>query len=456
MFKKIRFWYWTVSAFVKKYVVGLTIGGIIGIALAIYGDQLIKVLPAYQTIHIARIGSPTVSQIPLDIEQYISRGLTKITPTGDWEPDVAQSITVSDDGTVYTAKLKPTVNWSDHMPFTSADFDMSIKDVAIERPDSQTILFKLKDPYAPFPTILSQPLLKKTKIGLIRKRTQIIGLNPFVLQTVQTVNQRIKSLTLKSGNTTLVYHFYPTEEEALTAYKLGHVDVINGINAPYLEDWPRVQVTKESTSNRYLTLFFNTANPTLQDKSIRQMLAYATPKKADDSRVISPINKRSWVYNPQVKPYTQNIDTAKSMLDRLKKANPQLSLEFVLTTTPAYVDMAQRIIDAWQPLGIQATLKIVPVPDVNDYEILLIGQQVPDDPDQYSLWHSTQPITNIAHYQSPKIDKLLEDGRKELGKEPRKEIYQDFQRFLVEDCPAVFLNELPLYTISRAGILLPE
>ena len=52
---------------------------------------------------------------------------------------------------------------------------------------------------------------------------------------------------------------------------------------------------------------------------------------------------------------------------------------------------------------------------------------------------------------NPKIDKLLEDGRKENNKEERKEIYHDFQRFLVEDCPAVFLHELATYSISRGN-----
>ena len=78
----------------------------------------------------------------------------------------------------------------------------------------------------------------------------------------------------------------------------------------------------------------------------------------------------------------------------------------------------------------------------------MASQEIPADPDQYTLWHSTQS-TNITGYNSPKIDKLLEDGRKISDKEERKAIYLDFQRFLVEDTPAAFLFHPTVYTIIR-------
>ena len=74
---------------------------------------------------------------------------------------------------------------------------------------------------------------------------------------------------------------------------------------------------------------------------------------------------------------------------------------------------------------------------------------IPKDPDQYSLWHSTQTSTNVSRLANPRIDKLLEDGRIELDQETRKKIYLDFQRFLVEEVPAVFLYHPEYYTIKR-------
>jgi peptide/nickel transport system substrate-binding protein len=448
MLKQFRFWYWIISSFVKKYALGLTIGSLVGIGLVLFGDQVFAILPVNQTTHIGRIGSYTLAQIPLDIQQNVSRGLTKMNQKGDWTLDVAESVVPTNAGTTYTVTLKPDLTWADGTPLSAADIELTIADVTIAVPDEKTIEFTLKEPFAPFPSILSQPILKKVRTGMIRKKTIIIGLNTYSIDTVETQGQQLKSVTLKSPKNTIVYHFYATEEDALIAFKLGKIDKIEGVTSPYLEDWSTVSVSKSEFSNRYLALFFNTTHSQLQDKSIRQMLSYATPKRTDESRVISPISKYSWAYNPQVKPYLFNMETAKTTKDRLIAANPNLALEFTITTTPAYVEIAQQIIDSWLQLGITTKLKIVQFPDTNEYEVLLIGQQVPDDPDQYPLWHSTQ-ATNISRYQNPKIDKLLEDGRKQIDREARKETYQDFQRFLIEDSPVVFLHELNTYIISR-------
>ena len=102
----------------------------------------------------------------------------------------------------------------------------------------------------------------------------------------------------------------------------------------------------------------------------------------------------------------------------------------------------------WEKVGIKVNLQVISqIP--SDYQAFLAIFDIPDDPDQYSMWHSTQTATNITRYQDPRIDKLLEDGRSEINIDARKRIYFDFQRFLVEDSPAVFLYYPTIYTIGR-------
>ncbi len=124
------------------------------------------------------------------------------------------------------------------------------------------------------------------------------------------------------------------------------------------------------------------------------------------------------------------------------------SIEIELSTVPSLLPVAEKIKEDWEQLSFKTNIKVVNTLPEN-FEALLVTQEVPPDPDQYSSWHSTQIGTNISHYQSPKIDKLLEDGRKAKDQEKRKEIYFDFQRFLVEDTPAIFLFHPTLYTVSR-------
>ena len=67
-------------------------------------------------------------------------------------------------------------------------------------------------------------------------------------------------------------------------------------------------------------------------------------------------------------------------------------------------------------------------------------------PDQYYLWHATQTKTNLTKYDSKRVDKDLEDGRKTVKEEDRKVKYFDFQKTILEDAPAAFLY-FPKYNI---------
>lgn len=446
--KVFRKWYWIASGFLRKYALGIVLGGVVGIlAFSNYG-RVLTLLHIKPVSRIGRVGAITLNQLPLDIQQKISSGLTSVDATGDVTLDVAQSITVSEDGKTYTVAIDPNAYWSSGERLSSKDIDLPLPDVTIERPSDESIRFTLLESFAPFEKLLSQPLLKRQQVGFWIKRQQIVGLQQYYISKISTSGQFISELQLESDNEIIRYYFYPTEQEAVTAYKLGKVDSLEHMSQPYLSDWPRTMIDEADSQNRYLALFFNTADPQLQDKSVRQMLAYATPKKSDEDRVISPIDSMSFAYNPQVKPYDYNVKTAQEVYDKLVAANPNLKLAFELMTTPEHTELAEQITEAWRSIGIDATLKIVSFPDPSDYQVLLIGEQTPLDPDQYGLWHSTQ-ATNITRYQNPKIDKLLEDGRRERDQEVRKEIYQEFQRFLLEDSPAVFLHRIHTYTIQR-------
>ena len=170
-------------------------------------------------------------------------------------------------------------------------------------------------------------------------------------------------------------------------------------------------------------------------------MAYAINKKEiDENRAISPISEDSWAFNPQVKPYT--FDAAKAKED-IKEGT-----QITLTTSPLLLPVADKISKDWNASGIITNIQVLStIPD--NYQALLAIFDIPEDPDQYSIWHSTQTSTNITKYSNPRIDKLLEDGRTEINLEERRKIYLDFQRFLVEDSPAIFLYYPTTYSISR-------
>ena len=180
-------------------------------------------------------------------------------------------------------------------------------------------------------------------------------------------------------------------------------------------------------------------------KSFRQALAYAIPKEKGETRAIGSINPLSWAYNPDIKPYEQDLARAAGLLEKDKETLS--SFKITLTTFPQYEKTAQLIKQSWKKLGIGSEIKITTYLPT-DFEALLIAREVPLEPDQYYFWHTTQ-AGNITNLKNPRIDKLLEDGRKTMDIQARKDIYYDFQRFLAEESPAIFLTHPVVYNVYR-------
>lgn len=449
MKKSLRTSYWFIASIFKRYAAIIISSLILGILFAFNANKIANLIPKSQTLYIGRAGSYDLSKLPIDIQQKISSGLTKIDETGKPVPDIALSWNIQESGRVYQFNLDPQRTWQDGKPVTSEDVEIGLQDVITEKPDEHTIIFRLKDPFSPFPVTVSQPLFRKVNYNQywVFNRTKIIGTNKYSIVNIKTNSGIITELTLKSKEETRIYRFYPTEEDAITAYMLGHVDSIEQLSSPKkIEGWKNTSISKLEHTDRYLAIFFNTKDPNLSNKSVRQALSYALPKNNYIRRTLSPINLKSWAYNPQVKPYQFDVTQAKDLI--AKAGGNTDNINITLSTTLAFSSEAEGIAKAWQELGIHVEVKIVSFPDTNNYQAMLIGQYIPKDPDQYSYWHSTQG-TNFTGYNNPRIDKLLEDGRKTVDEDERTLIYQDFQRFLIEDSPAIFLHYLDSYTITR-------
>lgn len=450
MKKKIRLYYWLIKGFVFKHTKLLIIAIIFGALFSLIVPKYFIYLPRPRLYEkIAVIGKPTLQEIPLFIQKEISIGLTDITLSGEATPSAAVSFTQNVDAKKFTFKLRDDLYWHDGKKFTVEDINYNFSDVQVEIISANEVVFNLQDSFSPFPTIVSQPLFRQKKSFPFLNNFSLLGLGNMKVKKIVKKGNHVKEILLVSNNLKKHYKFYNTQESAILAFKLGEVDQILDLASPgEISEWPNVKVFDVVHPEIYVAVFFNINDPLLSSKSFRQALTYAISEKKDvKKRALSPISPNSWAYNPQVKAYDYNLDNARLLLDKEKEENPNFDPKIELTTTLPYLNAAENIKNQWNELDIPTTVKVVSyLPDA--YQALLIAQEIPPDPDQYSLWHSTQN-TNITNYNSPKIDKLLEDGRQILDKKERTLIYQDFQRFLVEDTPAAFLYFHNTYNIER-------
>ena len=443
-FKKWRIFYLVIIELSHKYTKALFGGFIAGFVLSLVFWKFYPVVFKPWFVQIERIGiigEFTPSSLPSAVQKEISVGLTTLASDGSVLPGLAQSWVATDSGKIFTFYLRNDLKWHNNEPATAKDVNYNIKNVSINILDPKTIRMTLPTAYSPLPSLVSKPLFKSGLQGLGAYKVVSIKLNGDKVTYLKLI-PALATSKLKDKE----YRFYRTEAAAVLAFKMGDIDRLYDLSSSYgMETWGKTKVVKKTAYDRIVSLYFNMTNPELQDKNFRHALAYAIPMLPGE-RAISPISKTSWAYTDKIKKYDTDLVLAKKTLGADKHASSSSTL--TITTFASYADVAQTIADSWSSIGITTTIKVVnTVP--SDYQVLLSGQDIPPDPDQYPFWHSTQTQTNITGYGNVKIDKLLEDGRQVIDTESRMKIYADFQRRIVEDAPVVFLYYPTVYSVSR-------
>lgn len=436
---KFRYYTRLLRAFLKRFagiiVIGLVIGIVIFLAFTIIIPQL-----ANKDEVIGLQGRYNTTNLPKKILRLIGSGLTKVAKNGKLEPDLALSWKTLDEGKTWEFKLDTSKVWQDGKNIESSDINYSFSDLEVRRPDSKTIVFTLSEKYSLFPHIVSKPTFKKGLLGVGEWEAKKIVLNGPYIDTLQLRN--------KAGNKR-IFKFFPTEDLAKTMFKMGKVDSLTEIfNPKPFDEWETVSLKKKYEKNKIVVIFFNTQDPLLSDKSFRQALYYAVDKQSFSGiRALSPISPDSYFYNPQVKNYEHNPDRSNKIIKNLPSEQKE-DLKINLVTTPILLSEAERVSDFWKSVGVETNVLVSSVVP-EDFQAYLTILDTPQSPDQYSLWHSTQEGTNISNYSNPRIDKLLEEGRRELDTENQRAIYLDFQRFLLEDAPAAFLFHPEIFDVVR-------
>ena len=441
--KKIRIASWFIGALVRKHHRKISVGFVAGITLVLlflrWGGNVTSRLTEQHTV-IGLVGSYTPTELPVEIQRLLSVGLTSVDATGDVNPTLATTWTISPDGKEYTFSLRTDVKWHDGKPFTAYDVNYNLRDVEFVATNNTTLTVKLKEPFTPLPSFLSKPLFRKGLIGLGSYKISAIRLKGEYVAT-------IKLIPLEPDLPELEIKFYPSETMVKTAFKLGEVTMLDEITDPTpFTTWSTITIQENRKYDHYIGVFFNLNNEFIaaKKKELRQGLSYALTK-SEENRIATPLSTKSWAYTNRVKQYEKDEATARELIEGIG-IQPEDTL--TLSTFPAYFALAQTIAREWEVVGMKTKIKVensVPT----DYQALLVAQEIPPDPDQYPMWHSTQKETNITGYANPKIDKLLEDGRKETDPENREVMYYDFQRYLVEDAPAIFLFHPVTYTVTR-------
>ncbi len=432
--------------FLKRNLLVLLGGIILGVILFSFRTPLKNTLSTFfpSQVKVGVLGKYEVSSLPEEITNLISFGLTTLSTNSTPQKGAALSWEIKEQGKQYVFHLDPLLHWQDGSSLKSKEIKVDIEGAKLTHPDQYTLVVDLEKTFAPLPALLINPLLKKNLIGLGDYQIKKIHSNAGYI-TLLILQATRKGITPKQ----ITFRFYPDQQDLLTAFKLGEINCVKGLDSVEpLRAWGELDIApKKESDSRYVALFFNTQKDPFSDKRFRQALAYGFEKPEEGTRAFSPFSPLSWAYNPNVKTYPFDPERGQNILKNMEAQRTSIQI----TTTFDLADWAEKIKEDWEKnLGVQTNLKILPfISRQEDFDIILGYGLIPPDPDQYPFWHTDQP-GNITKFSNPRVDKLLEEGRATLNKDERKDIYHDFQRFLLEELPAIFLFHPTTYEICRS------
>ncbi len=431
---------WLVKAYLKKSGRSLVLSFFVGLVVFFLLIILLQFISwpflNTKTNAIGIAGTHTIQTLPSSILDKLGYGLTIVSEDGVITPGLASSWEIKDNGKTYIFHLQKESVFHDGKKVESSDIQYGFSQASVERPNKLTIIYKLKDPYAPFLVTVSEPVFRKGFIGTGRYKVKNIVLN----------GDFIKSMTIVSRKGPRVveqYIFYTNQETLKLALLLGEISQAHGLtDTSYknikLQTFPNSTVMQSTNYHKLITLFYNTKDSLLSDKKMRNALSLALPESfVYGERVFVPFAPQNIYFDPALQK-KQDLRHSKELMQTPdKNASAQARLTINIKTLPKYKNTAIEIAKLWKRLDIETSIEDVKsVPPL--FQIYLGDLTLPHDPDQYTIWHSDQK-NNITKYKNLRVDKLLEDGRKTTDLTKRKEIYRDFQKYLLDDSPAAFL-----------------
>jgi peptide/nickel transport system substrate-binding protein len=449
-----------------------------------------------------------------DISTLIYSGLLRATPGGDLVPDLATSYNVSPDGLTYTFLLKNNLVWQDGEAITSADIAFTIdkvrdpglaiksprraswEGVTVETPDPMTVVFHIKQPYAPFLENATMGILPKhiwqnvpnDEFDVSYHNIEPIGSGPYRMGTIVRDNQKglpsyydliaFKRYALGEPYIThLRIAFYGNNQDLAQAYTDHTIDQMHALEPEQAETLEKKGATITHVPlPRIFAVYLNqNQQPIFADKSVRIALDLALDKdivvhdvlngygKAIDSPL--PLFDSTATEATTSTNHEQRLTEARAVLekagwvqnaaniyektDKKKKKVALLQFSIAMPDVPELRKAGELMKKDWEELGASVTLKIfepstfaVEVLSPRKFDALFYGQINGRVPDPFAYWHSSQrnaPGLNVSLYANKNVDKLLEDARKESDLVLRTLLLDKFTAEIRSDTPAIFV-----------------
>ena len=371
-------------------------------------------------IGIPRFVNPAlaVTRADLDMTALLYSGLMKVNPQGALVPDLAESVTVSDDGKTYNVIIRNNLRFHDDTPLTARDVAFTIgliqnadlksplrgnwSDVTVEEIGEYELNIVLNQPYTPFIENFTLGILPKhiwsqipiEQIPFSLKNTDPVGSGPFMVRTVEKdaaglINiYKLKKFienepVILSG---VNVHFYQNEDGLSTAFKSGEITSTTQLplrDVSALKENTAYQIVTEPLPRVFAIFFNQNKSPALRDTAVRLALTTAIDRGVlVDTALASfgvPTMNPVPPNHPAVESASQIVDSststpqvrAESILvkagwiknntgsweKRIDGEVRNLSITLKAANTPAFEATTEVVARAWRELGVTVQIE---------------------------------------------------------------------------------------------------
>lgn len=479
-----------------------------------YGDTIVLGSIGEPSTLLPLLASDTASR---DVAGQIYNGLVRYDKNLKLEGELAESWELSTDGLTITFHLRKGVKWHDGHPFTSRDvlytyrvtidpktptaYAENFKQVkSAEAPDTHTFRVTYAKPFAPAleswgESILPAHLLEGKEITKSELGRRPVGTGPYRFKE-WIAGQK---LVLESNHDyyegrpyidRYVYRIIPDNSTMYMELKAGGLDMMGLTPVQYQRQTMNGEFLSRFNKYRYPAsaytyLGYNLRHPLFTDKRVRQALTAAINKDEIVHGVLlgmgqvahGPYKPGTWAYNPHVKDFSYDPELARRLLAEAgwRQRNSEGVLvkdgkpfQFTILTNQGNdqrLKTAQIIQQRLKAVGIEVKIRVIEWAsflsqfiDKGDFEAIILGWTIGQDPDLFDVWHSSKTgpkELNFIGFRNSEVDRLIEEGRGTFDFEKRKSCYYRIQEILAEEQPYSFLyvpDALPAVSGRFRGI----
>lgn len=421
-------------------------------------------------------------------EKTLSRLLFATLATNDYSghpgAGLAESIRSSENGKVWTVKLREGLKWSDGEPITNEDvifsvntiknpivksiYDNSLVGVVASENENGEVVLSLPQPYADFVAALDFPVLPKHKLENADLKNLVE--DSFSTMPVTSGPFRFNALQATSGADDVVYYLsanpdyykgeplissfavraYPTREALIAALNAGVVTATAELTDAE-DDWvSSAQLLKKNADlNVGVYLFFNTRSETVANAELRRAIRQGLDLEAvrEAAPDTTPLDYPLMASQIELENYPElpahDFAAAQSKIAELT-GGEQPQLEIATVDADFMPEVAQEVAAQLEALGFQTNITMY---DENQqdflanraYDILIYKIGLGADPDLLPYYHSSQIGSgfNLSNYQNSLVDELILGARSTMDDTLRAKKYESFLNQWIADVPAI-------------------